>query len=109
MTTTSATSEPEWPMVDAGRLSRALHLSAEPLDEGAWLVSGGAAYHVVAADTSCDCVDYATRRTRCKHVLAVALARLDRDLLAGLRALDSGEHSGQACPSPGVTALTCPF
>lgn len=76
-------------MIDAGRLSRALRLSVEPVKGGVWRVSGGAACHIVTRDGSCDCVDHATRRTRCKHVLAVALARLDRELLNGLRALTS--------------------
>ncbi len=74
-------------MVESGRLSRALHLCAEPLDGGGWLVSGGSASHVVAADGSCDCADYAIRGRRCKHALAVALAQLDGDLLDTLRAL----------------------
>ena len=85
------------------RLARAVHLDARPLDAGRWLVTGGAAPHVVAEIESvtgcntpvpgrvvretCDCVDFRLRGGPCKHVLAVRLRRGDAEALDGLREL----------------------
>lgn len=66
------------------RLARAVHLTAAPLGNGAWGVSGGAARHVVTGE-SCDCADHAMHGGPCKHQLAVALEALDADVRAVLR------------------------
>ena len=80
--------------IDIDRLARAAHLHVEPRGES-WIVTGGAAPHVVREDgTVCDCLDaIALRGGRCKHRLAVALAMgLDGELLAGLRVLVPEPH-----------------
>ena len=76
--------------MDAARLARAVHLTAEPDGAGRYRVTGGAAPHVVtlAADGSlaCDCTDATVRvGIECKHVLKVRLTRADPDVLEALR------------------------
>lgn len=57
--------------VDFHRWSRARTLTVERAEEG-FVVSGGAAAHLVAADASaCDCADHA-KGHHCKHRIAVA-------------------------------------
>lgn len=79
---------------DVRRLARAVHLDAERLYMDTWRVTGGASVHIVhPASGRCDCVDSTMRPgSRCKHALAVALATLDDDLRAGLRALVRASH-----------------
>lgn len=70
---------------DFDRLARAIHLDAEPTEHGdAWLVTGGSGSHIVSNGT-CDCIDFGVRGTPCKHLLAVALRRGDRDVIEVLR------------------------
>lgn len=71
--------------IDPRRLSRALHLDAEPLDADHWRVTGGAAPHIVTRGGQCDCPDFGYRRTLCKHRLAVRLRRGDLAVLRSLR------------------------
>jgi hypothetical protein len=74
--------------VDLGRLARAVHLDAERLTDGRWLVSGGAQPHIVDLDAgSCDCADSAVRGGPCKHLQRVRLALGDAAALERLRAL----------------------
>jgi len=72
------------PMIDLLRLSRALHLTAEPLDTNGWMVSGGARSHLVR-DGVCDCADAVYGRGECKHLLAIRLAVLDADVRGALQ------------------------
>lgn len=63
--------------LDPERLRRAVHLDVTPDGEGQWLVTGGDSSHKVSRvweGMECDCADRAIRRTRCKHLLAVALS-----------------------------------
>lgn len=81
-------------MIDQARLARAVYLHAERQGD-VWIVTGGAAPHVVRQAVLdgpvCDCPDaIALRGGLCKHRLAVALAVLDGELLAGLRNLVAG-------------------
>lgn len=65
-----------------------MHLEAARTPDGPWLVTGGAADHLVTADgTSCDCTDYAMRGGPCKHMLAVRLRLGDAETLGALRSV----------------------
>ncbi|HET8643923.1 MAG TPA: SWIM zinc finger family protein, partial [Vicinamibacteria bacterium] len=71
---------------DAERLSKALALAqgghvAMEADGFAVVTSGTKLYHV-QADGSCDCPDFAHRRTPCKHVLAVLIYTRAHELAA---------------------------
>ncbi len=77
-------------MIDAGRLARAVHLTATPIDVNTWRVRGGIADHVVQIDGGrcyCDCVDAQVRGDGCKHSLLVRLLGGDREVVRGLRSL----------------------
>ena len=75
-------------MADLERLAKAIHLDAEHLDSGEWLVSGGAQTHLVnAGGESCDCQDSIIRGGVCKHQLIVKLRTGDVETLRALRAL----------------------
>jgi hypothetical protein len=85
--------------VDPGRLTRALFLEVNPLGQGRWQVQGGAMMHQVRKDGDrlrCDCADAEIRGARCKHVLCVALSRLDHELLKALRVLVRGGLEAKA-------------
>ena len=75
--------------VDLARLARAVALDVVRLEDGDWLVSGGAQPHHVSADgRSCDCWDHAVHEgIICKHRTRILLARGDAAAWAGLRAL----------------------
>lgn len=75
---------------DPARLRRAVHLDVDPLDSGAWTVTGGAEPHRVTERgrrLDCDCTDRRIRGVGCKHVLAVALHRGHTAVLRELRAI----------------------
>jgi hypothetical protein len=79
--------------IDAERLRRAVHLDVRADGEGAWVVTGGAAPHRVTelwGMMECNCADRAIRRTRCKHLLAWALATGHPAALRGLREVVGG-------------------
>ncbi len=73
--------------VDPRRVRRALELHTEDLGDGSYLVTGGAAPHVVQRGV-CDCPDeHYGRSGACKHRLAVYLARqIHPRVLEALRA-----------------------
>jgi len=72
------------PTVDPGRTRRALSLQVEELEDGAFLVSGGAQPHVVQG-RRCDCTDAVYFGGPCKHRMAVYLHRqLDARVRAAL-------------------------
>ena len=74
--------------MDLARLARAVHLSAERRPDGTWLVSGGAAPHVVNPDAGiCDCADFACRGGPCKHLARVQLALGDPGTVSALGAV----------------------
>lgn len=75
--------------VPAIRLARALGLSVQPLDGGAYRVTGGRSPHrveTISKAWSCDCSFASFRPPPCKHVLAVYLSRqLGEPVLNALR------------------------
>ena len=76
-------------MIDSGRLQRAIWLDCQSVS-GGYLVSGGAADHVVEIDDGfvhCDCIDAQIRGDGCKHSLAVRLNQGDPDIVLALRVL----------------------
>ncbi len=76
--------------IDTGRLARAVHLTAKPIDVNTWRVRGGTADHmveVVDGRCYCDCVDAQVRGPGCKHCLLVRLLGGDPDVVLALRAL----------------------
>lgn len=81
---------PRLACLDPARVLRALGLEAEPLGGGQYRVTGGRVPHIVRADGDrwvCGCADAAFRPGgRCKHVVAVYLARqLAEPVRAALR------------------------
>lgn len=71
--------------LDPARVARSLNLNVEPLEDGAYVVSGGQEPHRVdttEAPWSCDCRDAAFRAVRCKHTTAVYF---DRQLAGTVR------------------------
>ncbi len=76
--------------IDAGRLARAIHLTAKPIDVNTWRVRGGTADHMVEVDAGrcyCDCTDAQAWGPGCKHCLLVRLLGGDPDVVLALRAL----------------------
>lgn len=71
---------------DAERLRKALALAqggcVEVEDGGFAVVTSGTKLYHVQPDGSCDCPDYAHRRTPCKHVLAVLIHTRAHELAA---------------------------
>ena len=77
-------------MIESGRLARAIHLEAEPIDADSWRVSGGAKDHRVEVEGGrcwCDCVDSQVRGDGCKHGLIVRLLAGDPKVVVALRQL----------------------
>ncbi len=77
-------------MIDAGRLARAVHLTAKPIDVNTWRVRGGTADHMVEVDAGrcyCDCTDAQVRGPGCKHSLLVRLLGGDPEVVLSLRQL----------------------
>ena len=71
---------------DPERLSKALALAqgghVEVEDDGFAVVTSGTKLYHVQADGTCDCPDFAHRRTPCKHVLAVLIHTHAQELAA---------------------------
>jgi hypothetical protein len=64
--------------VDPARVRRALSLNVTELADSEYLVTGGAAEHVVRASRRpwrCDCLDATYGSGACKHAVAVYLER----------------------------------
>lgn len=58
------------------RAARGVLLTVEETAPGEYLVTGGKQLHVVTSNPwACDCPDFAYRRAKCKHQLAVILHR----------------------------------
>lgn len=77
-------------MIDAGRLARAVHLTAKPIDVSAYRVRGGSRDHMVQVDGGrcyCDCMDAQVRGDGCKHSLLVRLLNGDPEVVKALRQL----------------------
>lgn len=73
--------------IDPARVLRALALHVESLDDGSYLVTGGAEPHVVTGSL-CDCADAFFNRAPCKHVVACHIhRRLDPRVVEALRAI----------------------
>ena len=78
------------PVIDAGRLQRAIWLEVQPVARGRFLVRGGRDDHLVDVDggyVHCDCVAYTLRGDSCKHCLCVRLTSGDRQVVRALRQL----------------------
>ena len=76
--------------IDPTRLARAIHLDCQRVKPDTWLVSGGAADHVVEVvngEVRCDCYDAQYRGDGCKHSLAVRLVAGDSEVVLALRQL----------------------
>ncbi len=76
--------------IDAGRLARAVWLTAKPIDVNTYRVRGGTADHmveVVDGRCYCDCEDAQVRGPGCKHCLLVRLLGGDPELVKALREL----------------------
>ena len=76
--------------IDAGRLARAVYLTAKPIDVNTWRVRGGIADHmveIVDGRCYCDCVDGQVRGPGCKHCLLVRLLGGDPEVVTALRLL----------------------
>ena len=76
--------------IDSGRLAHAIYWDVKPVAPGRYLVSGGAAGHVVVVDGGrviCDCQDFAIRGDACKHALACRLHGGDPTVVKALRQL----------------------
>ena len=76
-------------MIDAGRLARAIWLQVQPVS-GGYLVTGGAAGHVVEVDgarITCHCPDAERMGDSCKHSLAIRLRAGDGEVIDSLREL----------------------
>ena len=77
-------------MIEAGRLARAIHLDAVPVDINSYRVSGGAQDHTVEVRDGrcfCDCMDAQVHGDGCKHGLAVRLRGSDEEVIRALRQL----------------------
>ncbi len=75
-------------VVEPGRLRRAVHLNAAPMDVDSWLVSDGSQDHtvnVVDGTCVCDCFDFRIHGDGCKHSLLVRLLGGDEAVVRALR------------------------
>ncbi len=75
--------------IDPARLQRAIWLKSQPVS-GGYLVSGGAAAHVVEVDggrVTCHCPDAERMGDSCKHSLAIRLRAGDGEVINALRLL----------------------
>ncbi len=75
-------------MIEPGRLSRAIHLDAVPIDVDSYLVTGGAENHTVNVrdgECFCDCFDFRLHGDGCKHSLLVRLLGGDEEVVLALR------------------------
>ena len=75
-------------MIEAGRLSRAVHLTAKRIDVDAYLVSGGSQDHTVEVrdgECFCDCFDAHIHGDGCKHSLLIRLLGGDEEVVLALR------------------------
>ena len=75
-------------VVEPGRLRRAIHLDATPVDVGCFTVTGGAKAHtvnVVDGECRCDCFDAHVHGDGCKHSLLVRLLGGDEAVVLALR------------------------
>ena len=87
--------------IDAGRLARAVYLTAKPIDVNTWRVRGGIADHmieVVDGRCYCDCMDAQVRGPGCKHALLVRLLGGDPDVVKALRELIAAPESRSTGP-----------
>ena len=78
------------PVIDAGRLQRAIWLDVQPVAPSRYLVRGGADDHVVEVDGSrviCHCPDSERAGDGCKHSLALRLRAGDGEVVDALRLL----------------------
>lgn len=76
-------------VIDSTRLARAIWLKVQPVS-GGYLVSGGAAGHLVEADgarITCHCPDAERMGDGCKHSLALRLRAGDGEVVDALRQL----------------------
>ena len=81
--------------LDPVRVMKAIHLDATPQDDTTWRVTSADSFHVVSVGDSgllCDCRDFAIRGGPCKHILRVALANGDREVIDSLRLLIPNPH-----------------
>ena len=80
--------------IDPQRLTRALSLTVDPIETGAFVVAGGSEPHAVRPDGNgwtCDCVDSRFYDGVCKHRLAAYVhRRLDRRVREALRVAVEG-------------------
>ncbi len=75
-------------MIEPGRLSRAVHLTAKRIDVDTYRVRGGTADHMVEVEDGrcyCDCIDAQVRGDTCKHSLLVRLLAGDEEVVRALR------------------------
>ena len=75
-------------MVERGRLRRAIHLDATPIDVDTYLVTGGHENHtvnIVDGGCFCDCFDFHIHGDGCKHSLIVRLLGGDEAVVRALR------------------------
>lgn len=74
--------------LDPQRLTRSLTLNVDPIENGAYVVTGGSEPHAVRPvgnGWECDCADGRFHDGPCKHRLAVYLSRqLDSRILTAL-------------------------
>ena len=75
--------------VDPRRLARALYLDCQQEGPDVFRVWGGAQSHTVELGpvTRCDCVDFGVNGAQCKHLLRVALAHGDAEVIEALQLL----------------------
>ena len=85
--------------IEAGRLARAIHLDAVPIDIDSYMVSGGSQNHVVDVvngELRCDCMDATVRGRGCKHELCVRLNAADGEVVRALRQLIPAPRKAKA-------------
>ncbi len=83
-------------MIERGRLSRAIHLSATPIEVDPYLVSGGSQGHTVEVrdgECFCDCFDARLHGDGCKHSLLVRLLGGDEEVVKALREIVPNQES----------------
>ena len=88
------------PVIDTGRLRRAIWLEVQLVAPGRYLVSGGKDDHLVEVDggrVTCHCLDSQRAGDGCKHSLALRLRAGDGKVIDALRQL-------VPAPGPSVSA-----